>query len=79
MTVLISVFPDPSVAVTLKVCDLLQEPVMAPATAEMVTEQLSVALDASTTLASVGSIAGLQPKAKPVVGTVKTGFSMSLV
>ena len=79
MTVLISVFPDPSVAVTVKVCDLLQEPVMVPATAVIAgVPQLSVALDAATTLAVVGNVVGLQPNAKSVVGTVNKGFSSSV-
>ena len=54
---------------------------MVPATAVMtgVVGQLSVAEEAATTLANVGSVAGLQPNAKPVVGTVNTGFSVSRV
>jgi hypothetical protein len=51
---------------------------MEPAEAVMVTEQLSVALDAKITLAVVGNVIGLQPKAKPVVGTVNKGFSLSV-
>ncbi len=53
---------------------------MVPATAVIVgVPQLSVVVDAAITLATVGSVAGLQPNAKPVVGTVNTGFSVSAV
>ena len=77
MTVLTSVLVQPSVAVTVKVCDLLQVPVIAPATAVIVgVPQLSVALDAATTLATVGNV-GLQPNANPVVGTVNAGLTAS--
>jgi hypothetical protein len=51
---------------------------MAPATAVIVgVPQSSVALDAVITLVVVGSVAGLQPKANPVVGTVNAGFTVS--
>jgi hypothetical protein len=52
---------------------------MATATAVIAgVPQLSVALDAAITLASVGNVIGLQPNAKFVVGTVNKGFSLSV-
>ena len=40
---------------------------------------VSVALEAAATLASSGNVVGLQPKANPVVGTVRTGLVVSTV
>ena len=41
--------------------------------------QVSVALEAAATLASVGRVVGLHPKANPVVGTVRLGPVVSVV
>src|SRR3974390_1436011 len=41
--------------------------------------QASVALEAAATLASVGSVCGLQPRLRPVVGTVRVGGVVSTV
>jgi hypothetical protein len=40
---------------------------------------VSFALEAAATLASVGNVPGLQPKANPVVGTVRLGPVVSVV
>ena len=73
-------FPQPSVAVTVKVSDLLQVPVMPPLTATTdATLQLSVTVPAASTApAAVGNVVGLQPSAIAAVGhEVNTGFTVS--
>jgi hypothetical protein len=76
---LLTVFPQPSVAVTVKVCDLEQPPVISPATAVIVgVPQPSVADEAAITLVVVGNV-GLHPKANPVVGTFNVGAVESSV
>jgi hypothetical protein len=69
---------QPSVAVTVKIWVFSQVPVISPATAVITgVPQLSVAEEAASTLATVGSVAGLQPKASPVLGTVSSGATAS--
>src|SRR5258708_27476972 len=69
-----------SVAVTVKSRDVTQ-PVAESlwVTSIVAALQVSLALEAVLTLASSGGVAGLQPRAKPVVGTVKLGPVRSTV
>ena len=78
---MVSVLVQPSVAVTVKICDFSHVPVISPATAVITgVPQLSVALLAAITLATLGKVVvGLQPNARPVVGTANTGSTRSSV
>ena len=60
---------------TVKICDFSQVPVISPATAVITgVPQLSVALLAATTLATVGKVAGLKPIERADGVRVNTGF-----
>src|SRR6516162_4028386 len=73
VTVLLVVLLQASVAVTVKVWVLVQPETTTAVWVTLVvtTPQLSVAVTSAATLASLGSVPGLQPRSRPVVGTVR--------
>ena len=70
---------EASVAVTVKSRVVRQPVVESMCAAEIIgVPQLSAALEAAATVASVGKVEGLHPKPKPIVGTVSDGLVVSL-
>src|SRR5260221_9234057 len=61
---------------TMSLCDWISDVCSSVLVAVL---HVSLALDAAVTLASVGKLAGLQPRARPLVGTVRLGPVESLV
>src|ERR1041384_1381144 len=69
-----------SVAVTVK-SRVVEQPAVVSACVTLIVAalQVSEALEAAATLASSGKLVGLQPRASPVLGTVKLGPVVSTV